>query len=71
MSTDLFPIPYTPEPRLTTARKRLEAAEKAYERAWISDEECDGLGLIPDEINHELAAARSELARAEAERMRL
>lgn len=63
--TDLFPIPSTPEPRLTTARKRLERAMDAVE------DYSDGDLGIPYTLHYELYEARVELECAERERLNL
>lgn len=61
MRTDLFQIPSTPEPSLTTARKRLAAAE--VECARYAE------GCVPWDAHNALYFARIELEQAERERM--
>lgn len=64
-----FAIPAVPPDQLTVARKRFEAALFAYDEAVRIDEECDGSGIVPDEIKCELGRAAHELASIENTRM--
>lgn len=69
MTDELFTVPESID-RLAAARRRYAAAVEAYDEAIQIDEDCDGFGIIPDEIKNEVAAARYELSQAEYERMK-
>ncbi len=62
--TDLFDLPATPEPRLAVARRRLAAAE----RAWDECREMDN-SPIRGRIGAEAEAAKRELREAEREEL--
>lgn len=66
---DLFPI--TPSTDLlTSARRRLEEAERAYAEALRIDEECDGFGeTMYTDLKRAMTNAALELHAAERERM--
>lgn len=66
---ELFVQIDSPQDRLALARKRWQEAVTAYDEAVRIDEECDGFGIVPDEIKRELRDATRELARAEDARM--
>jgi len=51
------------------ARDRFDKAQHEYDEAVRIDEECDGFGIVPDEVKLELRDSTRDLARIESQRL--